>query len=97
MASVYQVINLKESKGVYNGLDFDNRVFLCYTSDSSKFLVCGHNTDSLKIRKDDYNYVMRSHNYQPNSIPGKIITPTFDKNGYMIDFVLSDPDSVEVV
>lgn len=97
MATTYIIINVKVSSGKFEGVDFDNRIFLCYTNESSKYLVCGNNTDSLKIRKDDFVYCMKSKNLQENQLPGNVIVPVFDKNGYMIDFTLSKPDTGEVV
>lgn len=97
MATTYQIINVKISSGKYEGVDFDNRIFLCYTSDNSKYLVCGDNTDTLKMRKDDFIYCMKSKNLQESQLPGNMISPVFDKNGYMIDFTLTNPDTGEVI
>ena len=96
MATVYQIINVKESKGTMEGNPFDNRMILCFSSDTSKYLVCGAYTENLKMRTDDFNYVIRNHEYALGELEGKIISPTFDKNGYVTDFTLSDPESGEV-
>lgn len=93
----FQIINVKESAGEMNGHKFDNRVFLCYTDDSSKYLISGENTVSLKMKVDDFIFAMRSHNYSNGDLPDKVISPTFDQNGYMTDFRLSDPETGEVV
>lgn len=97
MATKYQIINVKESKGTMEGNSFDNRMILCYSTETSKYLVCGEYTENLKMKTDDFNYAIRFHNYDLKDLPGKIISPVFDKNGYVTDFTLSDPDSGEVI
>lgn len=95
----YQIINVKPYRGDLSngGGQYDNEHFLCYTDETSKYLTAGPNTDILKIRRADFDYVMRSHNYTASQLPDKVISPVFDKNGYMTDFTLSDPDTGEVI
>lgn len=97
MATKYQIINVKASKGTIEGNQFDNRMILCYSSEQGKYVICGPNTENLKMKTDDFNYVIRSHNYDVNELEGKIMTPTFGRNDYITDFVLSDPETGEVV
>lgn len=97
MAAKYQIINVKESKGTMEGNPYDNRMILCYSTETSKYLVCGDYTENLKMKTDDFNFAVRSHNYVLSDLPGKIITPIFGRNDYITDFTLSDPDSGEVV
>lgn len=97
MATNYQIINVKESKGNFEGNNFDNRVFLCYSSDSGKYVICGENTENLKMKADDFNFVLRSHNYELSVLPGKLIVPVFGRNDYVTDFTLADPDTGEVI
>lgn len=93
----YQIINVKESSGTFEGNKFDNRMFMCYTDEQSKYLLCGENTCSLKMKADDFVYAMRSHKYNNGDLPDKIISPVFNQNGYMTDFTLSDPETGEVI
>lgn len=93
----FEIINVKVSKGVMEGNPYDNRMFLCYTDESSNYLVSGTNTINLKMKVDDYNYAIRFHNYNVNDLEGKIIIPVFNQNGYMTDFTLSDPETGEVI
>lgn len=97
MATSYIIINVKVSSGKFEGVDFDNRIFLCYTNDSSKYLVCGSNTDTLKMRKDSFVYCMKSNKLQESQLPGNVIVPVFDKYGYMTDFTLTNPETGEVI
>lgn len=97
MATKYQIINVKESKGTMEGNAFDNRMILCYSTETSKYLVCGEYTENLKMKTDDFNFAVRSHNYDLNQLPGKIITPVFGRNDYITDFTLSDPETGEVI
>ena len=97
MATKYQIINVKASKGTIEGNPFDNRMILCYSSEPGKYVICGTNTENLKMKTDDFNYAIRSHNYDVNDLEGKIMTPTFGRNDYITDFVLSDPETGEVV
>ncbi len=97
MATKYQVINVKESKGNIEGNPFDNRMILCYSTESSKYLVCGEYTENLKMKTNDFNYAVRHHGYDLSDLPGKIISPVFGRNDYITDFTLSDPESGEVV
>lgn len=93
MSTTYEVINLKESN--FDGAE--NVSFSCYSSAPGKYLMCGRNTESLKMKRDDYNFVMRSHNYNLDDLPGKIITPSFGRYDYVEDFTLSDPQTGEVI
>lgn len=93
----FQIINVKESSGTFEGNKYDNRVFLCYTDDSSKYLISGENTCSLKMKVDDFNYAMRSHKYSNGDLADKVISPQFDQYGNMTDFTLSDPETGEVI
>lgn len=97
MATTYQIINVKESKGNYNGGDYNNVNILCYCSESAsaKYLIAGSDTDTLKMKRDDYNYVMRARNYTNADLEDSFISPVFDKNGYLTDFTLSNPESGE--
>ncbi len=97
MATKYQIINVKESKGVVDGNPFDNRMILCYSTESSKYLLCGPYTENLKIKTDDFNYVIRNRGYDLRDLPDKIITPVFGRNDYITDFTLSDPETGEVI
>lgn len=97
MATRYIIINVKESKGSIDGNSFDNRMILCYSSESSKYLVCGLYTENLKMKTDDFNYAIRSHGYDLSQLPDKIITPVFGRNDYITDFTLSDPETGEVI
>lgn len=97
MAVKYYIINVKESKGSIDGNSFDNRMILCYSSESSKYLVCGEYTENLKMKTDDFNYAVRSHGYDLSQLPGKIISPVFGRNDYITDFTLSDPETGEVI
>lgn len=93
----FQIINVKVSAGVFEGNKYDNRVFLCYTDEASKYLVTGSNAVNLKMKVDDFNYAVRFHNYNIADFEGKVLSPVFDQNGYMTDFTLSDPETGEVV
>lgn len=95
--SKYQIINVKESSGMFEGNKFDNRVFACYTDKECKYIVAGENTCNLKMRVNDFVYAMRSHNYSANDLPEKILSPVFDEQGYMTDFTLSNPETGEVI
>ena len=97
MATKYQIINVKESKGNMDGNPFDNRMILCYSSEISKYLLCGEYTENLKMKTDDFNYAIRHHEYDLSQLPGKIITPVFGRNDYITDFTLSDPETGEVI
>lgn len=97
MATKYQIINVKESKGTMEGNAFDNRMILCYSTETSKYLVCGEYTENLKMKTEDFNFAVRSHNYDLSQLPGKIITPVFGRNDYITDFTLSDPETGEVI
>lgn len=97
MAAKYQIINVKESKGTVEGNQFDNRMILCYSTESSKYLLCGEFTENLKMKTDDFNYAIRSRGYDLSELPGKIISPVFGRNDYIEDFTLSDPETGEVV
>lgn len=97
MATKYQIINVKESKGTMEGNAFDNRMILCYSTETSKYLVCGEYTENLKMKTDDFNFAVRSHNYDLSQLPGNIITPVFGRNDYIIDFTLSDPETGELI
>ena len=97
MATKYQIINVKASKGTIEGNAFDNRMILCYSSEPGKYVICGPNTENLKMKTDDFNYAIRSHNYDVNEFEGKIMTPIFGRNDYITDFTLSDPDTGEVI
>ena len=89
----YQVINIKESKFD----NADNVVILCYSSEPGKYLLAGSNTETLKMKRDDFNYVMRSHNYDLAKIEGMHISPGIGRFDYLNDFTLSDPESGEVI
>lgn len=93
MAIKYEVINVKESK--FDGAD--NVSITCYSSDQGKYLMCGDNTESLKMRRDDFNFVMRSRGYELDNLKGKQIHPVFERFGYVEDFTLSDPETGEVL
>lgn len=97
MATKYQIINVKESKGTMEGNAFDNRMILCYSTETSKYLVCGEYTENLKMKTEDFNFAVRSHEYDLSQLPGKIITPVFGRNDYITDFTLSDPETGEVI
>lgn len=93
MATTYEIINLKESKFD----DADNVAISCYSSDKGKYLMCGRNTETLKMKRDDFNYSMRSHGYNLDDLPGKILTPSFGRYDRLEDFTLSDPETGEVI
>lgn len=97
MATKYQIINVKESKGKVDDNPFDNRMILCYSTGTSKYLLCGDYTENLKMKTDDFNYVIRNRGYELGGLSGKIITPVFGRNDYITDFTLSDPDTGEVI
>ena len=89
----FQVINVKESKFD----NADNVSILCYSSEPGKYLMSGPNTESLKMKREDFNYAMRSHNYDLAKMEGMHINPVFGRYDYITDFTLSDPDTGEVV
>lgn len=93
MATNYQIINVKES----NFNDAENVVILCYSDDKAKYLISGSNTESLKMKKDDFNFAIRSHGYDINKLEGKCISPKFGRFDYLEDFTLSDPETGEVI
>ena len=88
----YQVINVKESKFD----NADNVAILCYSSEPGKFLMGGTNTESLKMKRDDFNYVMRNRNYELGKMEGMQLNPSFGRFDYLTDFTLSDPETGEV-
>ena len=99
MAKVdYQIINAKENKFKLEGVEYFNIDIECYCSDSpsKKYLRCGDDTCKLKCRYDDFAYIIRAHNYKEADLPGMFIIPVFDRNGYVEDFTLCDPESGEV-
>lgn len=89
----YQIINIKESK--FDGAD--NVAILCYSDEPGKYLLCGDNTESLKMKRDDFNFVMRSHGYDLKNVKGKNLDPKFGRYDYLEDFTLSDPETGEVI
>lgn len=97
MATKYQIINVKDSRGEIDGNKFDNKMILCYSSETSKYLVCGDFTENLKCKADDFNYAIRAHGYDLQQLPGKMIHPVFGRNDYVTDFTLADPDTGEVI
>lgn len=89
----YKIINVKES----HLNDADNVSILCATDEKSKYLIAGDPTASLKMKRDDFNYVIRAHGYSLDSLSGKILVPKFGRYDYLDDFDLCDPESGEVL
>lgn len=93
MATNYIVINCKESK--FEGAD--NIAITCYSSDKGKYLMCGSNTETLKMVRDDFIVALRVHGYELDDLPQKVLTPVFGRYDRVEDFVLSDPKTGEVL
>ena len=87
---MYKVICVKKHTDK-NG-EFDHRLFVCYSSEPNRSLVIGQYVESLKMKYEDFTYVLRSRGYNLEDLPGAYIEPSFDRYGFVRDFELKKAD-----
>lgn len=89
------ILSISRSKGNYQGADYDNIVFQCFSDYASKSLLAGTPVESLKIKSDTVvdclGKSLSSIDWE--GLIGSEILPQYNKFGQAVSFVISPVSS----
>lgn len=85
------VISVKRSKGTYEGAEYDNIVFTCFSDDVPKSVLAGSPVEMVKVKTDTVVDVLGKSisSIDWESIVGAEIIPVYNKFGQAQSFSIS--------
>ena len=85
------VISVKHSKGTYEGAEYDNIVFTCFSDDIPKSVLAGSPVEMVKVKTDTVVDVLGKSisSIDWESIVGAEIIPVYNKFGQAQSFSIS--------
>ena len=85
------VISVKHSKGTYEGAEYDNIVFTCFSDDVPKSVLAGSPVEMVKVKADTVVDVLGKSisSIDWESIIGAEIIPVYNKFGQAQSFSIS--------
>lgn len=87
------IISVRHSKGTYEGSDYDNIVFQCFSDDVPKGLLVGQPIEDIKVKTDVvidcFGKSVSSIDWE--SLLGSELLVTYGKNNRVLSIAVSVP------